>query len=98
MHDLLRANDAGVQVDIAILDFSIAFDTVPHEKLLHKLEEYGVRGNLYKWLTSFLQERHECCGGRGTLRISPSGVGRTSGDSPWPINVPLSYKRLTGCS
>ena len=37
MHDLLQANDARVQVDIAILDFSKAIDTVPHDKLLHKL-------------------------------------------------------------
>ena len=57
MHDLLRANDAGVQVDVAILDFSKAFDTVPHEKLLHKIQEYGIRGNLYSWLSSFLKER-----------------------------------------
>ena len=39
MH-LLQANDARVQVDIAILDFSKAFNTVPHDKLLHKLDAY----------------------------------------------------------
>ena len=57
MHDLLQANDARVQVDIAILDFSKAFDTVPHGKLLHKLDAYGIRGSLHKWLSSFLQDR-----------------------------------------
>ena len=57
MHYLLQANDARVQVNIAILSFSKAFDTVPHEKLPHELQEYAFRGNLYKWLSSFLQER-----------------------------------------
>ena len=47
MHDLLQANDARVQVDIAILDFSKAFDSVPHIKLLHKLDAYGIKGSLH---------------------------------------------------
>jgi hypothetical protein len=38
----------------AILDFSKAFDTVPHDKLMYKLEKYGIKGDLHKWLTSFL--------------------------------------------
>ena len=58
MHDLLQANDARVQVDITILDFSKAFNTVPHDKLLHKLDAYRIKGSLQKWLSSFLQERH----------------------------------------
>ena len=57
MHDLLQPNDASLQVDIAILDFSKAFDTVPHDKLLHKLDAYGIKGRLHKWLSSFLQGR-----------------------------------------
>ena len=44
MHDLFRSNDAGIQADVVILDFSKALDTVPHNKLLHKLDHYGVRG------------------------------------------------------
>lgn len=50
--------EKGRQTDMAILDFSKAFDTVPHSKLLHKLDEYGVKGNLHKWFTSFLTKRH----------------------------------------
>ena len=55
--ELARNTDAGFQTDVAILDFSKAFDTVPHKKLLHKLHSYGVRGNLHKWISSFLCHR-----------------------------------------
>ena len=33
----MQSFDRGKQVDIAILDFSKAFDIVPHDRLLHKL-------------------------------------------------------------
>jgi retron-type reverse transcriptase len=42
---------------VVILDFSKAFDTVPHDKLMYKLEKYGIKGDLHKWLTSFLTKR-----------------------------------------
>ena len=57
MNDLLKSYDTGKQVDIAILDFSKAFDTVPHKRLLHKLSQYGIRGPLLAWLTNFLTNR-----------------------------------------
>ena len=50
--DLLRSFDNNIQ-----LDFSKAFDTVPHKELLNKLHSYGIEGNVNQWLSSFLQNR-----------------------------------------
>ena len=49
-HDLLTSYDSDKQVDVATLDFSKAFDTVPQRKLLHKLNQYGVAGAIRSWL------------------------------------------------
>jgi hypothetical protein len=57
LHDLVTSFDKGKQTDVIILDFSKAFDTVPHKKLLHKLQEYGISGPLHQWLTNFLTKR-----------------------------------------
>ena len=57
MHDLIGKFNARSQIDMVILDFSKAFDTVPHKKLLHKMRLYGVDGNTNAWLTDFLTNR-----------------------------------------
>ena len=41
--DSLLSSDS--QVDVILLDFSKAFDKVPHARLLQKLSYYGVRSN-----------------------------------------------------
>ena len=59
-HDLLNYYDQNKQVDTVILDFSKAFDTVPHRKLLHKQEAYGIRGPILHWISNFLTQRKMC--------------------------------------
>ena len=38
------------------MDFSKAFDTFPHQRLLYTLQRYSIRGNTYRWIQSFLSE------------------------------------------
>ena len=47
------------QTDLLFIDFSKAFDTVPHGRLLNKLKFYGVRGPLLRWISSWLTERYQ---------------------------------------
>ena len=47
------------QVEAILLDFSKAFDKVPHRRLLHKLDYYGVRGETLTWIQSFLGQRKQ---------------------------------------
>ena len=58
-HDLLRRLDRHEQIDLAILDFSKAFDTVPHRRLLSKLSHCGIEGPLHQWISSFLRGRRQ---------------------------------------
>ena len=41
------------------LDFSKAFDTVPHQQLLLKLQHYSVEGCLLNWFRAFLMHRRQ---------------------------------------
>ena len=42
-----------------ILDFSKAFDTVPHDRLLSKLDHYGIHGPILDWIGVFLKTREQ---------------------------------------
>ena len=57
--DLAHSIDQKDQVDAIALDFSKAFDRVPHERLLHKLHHYGIRSQLLQWIRSFLTDRYQ---------------------------------------
>ena len=59
IEDLARSLDKREQIDCLILDFSKAFDSVPHQRLLHKLGWYGINGEAHKWIGNWLTGRKQ---------------------------------------
>jgi len=57
--DLISTFDRKEQIDMIILDFSKAFDVVPHYSLMNKLKHYGVRGKVNIWINEFLTNRSQ---------------------------------------
>jgi len=49
--------DEGKAVDVVCLDFSKAFDTVPHNILLEKLAAHGLDGCALRWTKNWLNDR-----------------------------------------
>ncbi|XP_072036973.1 uncharacterized protein [Amphiura filiformis] len=78
IQDLAGALDNKGQVDVILLDFSKAFDKVPHQRLLHKLTYYGINSNIMRWVSEFLHNR--------TQQVILEGS--TSGTTPVLSGVP----------
>ncbi len=70
--DITTEVDKGNKLDIAYLDISKAFDTVSHQKLLRRLDNHGIRGDLLRWCEAFLGRR---------LSQNPAPVGNSSPSS-----------------
>ena len=51
--------DEGNNVDVIYLDFSKAFDKVPHLRLVHKLRSHGIRGVVADWIGEWLRGRKQ---------------------------------------
>ena len=49
--------DNNLPTDAIYMDFAKAFDSVPHKRLLKKLEGYGIGGDVLNWINSFLSDR-----------------------------------------
>lgn len=58
--DILRASDERKFVGVTFFDSSKAFDLVPHDLLLAKLENAGIRGLPNRLIRSYLQDRSQC--------------------------------------
>ena len=51
--------DKGESLDIIYLDFSKAFDTILHRKVIKKLDCYGIQGNVLRWIAEWLEDRKQ---------------------------------------
>ena len=57
-NDILTSLDKRKEVLLVLLDFSAAFDLIDHEQLLDRLTaRYGVKGNVWRWFSSYLSNR-----------------------------------------
>ncbi|XP_022806378.1 uncharacterized protein LOC111343455 [Stylophora pistillata] len=59
LHELGQTLDSGLETDVIYLDFSKAFDSVCHAKLLSKLRKFGIDGLLPDWFSSYLIGRQQ---------------------------------------
>ena len=70
LEDVTNLTDSGSPVDAIYFDFQKAFDSVPHRRLLKKVEACGISDPLLQWIDSFLTNRYQ----RVVLR---------NAESPW---------------
>jgi hypothetical protein len=70
VNKIAKSIEKGKQIDGVLLDFSKAFDQVPHQRLLLKLKHYGITGNILTWISTFLTTRSQ--------KVVLEGVSSTS--------------------
>ena len=66
-HSWTKERNDSHKVDVILLDFTKACDSVPHQRLLAKLKGYGIGGYLLNWLTHFIVGRKQRASFRGHL-------------------------------
>ena len=74
LHDIKKKSVIkGEHVDMVYLDFEKAFDKVPRDVLIKKLQSFGIYGNLLKWLSSYLTSIQQRVA-QGPYAPTPRGI------------------------
>ncbi|CAB3377302.1 Hypothetical predicted protein [Cloeon dipterum] len=85
--------NSGGHVHAIFLDWAKAFDKVPHQRLLSKLQHHGIDGAALEWLKNFLVGRSQFVrfgGARSEPCVVSSGVVQGSVLGPLLFNVYVS--------
>ena len=59
LEEVMTALDSGVPYDVVMVDFRRAFDVVPFDHLLLKLETHGIFGQLLPWFSDWTRGRQQ---------------------------------------
>ena len=51
--------DQKIPINTVYIDFSKAFDSISHRRLLIKLKAFGITGALFSWIECFLTKRRQ---------------------------------------
>ena len=82
--------DSGHRLDAIFVDFSKAFDRMPHEYLLSQLLAHGIMGKVLDWIRDFLVGRSM------TVRVNePSSETCGSGVPQGPVLSPVLFKVMS---
>ena len=91
--------EKGKSVLALFLDYRKAFDLVPHDVLLRKLEFYGIRGNILQWFRSYLTGRSQRTKYDSKMSDSlPIEIGLAQGSVLGPILFNLHINDLVNVS
>ena len=90
MEDLSKSLNKTEQIDAILLDFSKAFDKVPHKRLLTKLHHYGIGGKTNDLISHFLTDRTQTVvvNGENSATVKPGNFG------PFPFIFTCHFNSL----
>ncbi|KAI5607668.1 hypothetical protein C0J50_6988, partial [Silurus asotus] len=86
-NDLFLASDQGFISLLVLLDLSAAFDTIDHDLLLDRLQNYvGIQGQALSWFKSYLSDRYHFVDLNGELsRLMQVNYGVPQGSVLGPL-------------
>ena len=86
--DIAESMDNGDKIDAIVIDFSKAFDLVPHDWLLMKIAISGVGSSIVAWVREFFRGRTQSHSRRAVIRGSYINIWCTARERIRSSSIP----------